>query len=83
MKTGWKLPAKLRGVSDDEQQALRDKFHIIVEGSELPTPITRFEDLKLPGCILDTLKAKGITKPTPIQMQVPLLDVGGGGGGKQ
>jgi hypothetical protein len=88
MKTGWKLPGKLRVLSEEEKQALRDKFHILVEGSELPTAVTRFEDLKLPGCILDTLKSKGINKPTPIQMQVPGLKLrvlwsvqrGGGGG---
>jgi len=70
MKTGWKLPGKLRVLSEEDKQAICDKFHILVEGSELPAAVTRFEDLKLPGCILDTLKAKGISKPTPIQMQV-------------
>ena len=75
MKTGWKLPAKIRKQSEAERQAVRDKFHIIVEGSHLVAPVTRFEDLKLPRCVLDTLKTKGINRPTPIQMQVtcPLL----------
>ena len=68
--TGWKLPAKLRKQSEEENQAVRDKFHIIVEGSHLMAPVTRFEDLKFPKCILSTLKSKGINRPTPIQMQV-------------
>ena len=70
MSTGWKLPAKLRKQSEAEAQAVRDKFHIIVEGSHLMAPVARFEDLKLPKCILSTLKSKGINRPTPIQMQV-------------
>ena len=70
MSTGWKLPVKLRKQSEAERQAVRDKFHIIVEGSHLIAPVTRFEDLKLPKCILSTLKSKGINRPTPIQMQV-------------
>lgn len=70
MRTGWKLPAKIRKLSEAERQAIRDKFHIIVEGSNLVAPVTRFEDLKLPRCVLDTLKSKGINRPTPIQMQV-------------
>ena len=70
MRTGWKLPARVRKLSEEQRQAIRDKFHIIVEGSNLQPPVTAFEDLKLPRCILDTFKAKGITRPTPIQMQV-------------
>ena len=70
MKTGWKPPAKIRKLSEQENDAIRQKFHIIVEGTDLPPPVTAFEDLKLPKCILDELKNKGIKKPTPIQMQV-------------
>lgn len=72
MKTGWKLPAYIRKQSEAERQAVRDKFHILVEGSHLEAPVTSFEDLKFPDCIVNTLKRKGITRPTPIQMQVNL-----------
>lgn len=73
MKTGWKLPAKIRKQTETERQGVRNKFHIIVEGSNLVAPVTRFEDLKFPACILNTLKNKGISRPTPIQMQVSNL----------
>ena len=68
--TGWKAPARIRGRSEDEHQAVRDKFHIITEGDHLVPPVTAFEDLKLPPAVLRQLASKGIQKPTPIQMQV-------------
>ena len=43
MMTGWKPPAKLRKRSEAENQAVRDKFHILVDGANLPPPITEFE----------------------------------------
>lgn len=73
MKTGWKPPAKIRKLPESEHEGVRQKFHIIVEGTDLPPPVTSFDDLKLPKCILNSLKNKGINKPTPIQMQVGFL----------
>lgn len=73
MKTGWKAPGKVRRLSESQRQGVRDKFHIIVEGSNLPAPVAAFEDMKLPRSILDALRAKGIQKPTPIQMQAHSL----------
>lgn len=70
MRTDWKAPGKVRRLAEAERQEIRDKFHIIVEGSDLPPPVVAFQDLKLPRCILDALRSKGISKPTPIQMQV-------------
>lgn len=70
MKTGWKLPARVRKLPEREHEAVRQRFHILVEGTDLPPPVTSFDDLKLPRCLLDELKNKGIKKPTPIQMQV-------------
>ena len=54
----------------DDHQAVRDKYHIIVEGDNLPPPGVAFEDFKLPGAVLRQLASKGIQRPTPIQMQV-------------
>lgn len=70
MTTGWKPPAKIRRLSEDDHQAVRDKFHIITEGDHLVPPVTAFEELKLPPAVLRQLESKGIQKPTPIQMQV-------------
>ena len=70
MVTGWKPPAKIRRLSEDDHQAVRDKFHIITEGDHLVPPVTTFQDLKFPPAVLRQLASKGIEKPTPIQMQV-------------
>jgi len=40
-----------------------------VEGEGVPPPIRNFRDMKFPAPILDALAAKGITRPTPIQIQ--------------
>lgn len=40
MSTGWKLPAKLRKLSEAGREAVTDKFHIIVEGSHPIAPVT-------------------------------------------
>ena len=74
MVTGWKPPARIRRLAEDDHQAVRDKFHIITEGDHLVPPLTSFQDFKFPPAVLRQLASKGIQKPTPIQMQV-----GGGG----
>ena len=73
MTTGWKPPARLRHQTEDDHQAVRDKFHIITEGDHLVAPVTTFQDVKFPPAVLKQLAAKGIQKPTPIQMQVYIL----------
>lgn len=70
MTTGWKPPARIRRLKEDDHQAVRDQFHIITEGDLLVPPVTAFEDLKMPPAILRQLASKKIKKPTPIQMQV-------------
>jgi len=49
--------------------AVREKHHIITEGDDIPPPIANFRDMKIPPPILDYLEKKGISKPTPIQVQ--------------
>jgi ATP-dependent RNA helicase DDX41 len=70
LKTGWKPPLKVRLLSDEQGQDLRDRFHIIVEGENLLPPILDFKDMKLPPPVLRQLASKNISRPTPIQMQV-------------
>jgi ATP-dependent RNA helicase DDX41 len=69
MHTGWQPPAHVRALSLSEQRALRKQFHILVEGVDVPPPVLRFRDLKMPLCVTDALRRKGIRKPTPIQIQ--------------
>ncbi|GFH07999.1 P-loop containing nucleoside triphosphate hydrolase protein [Haematococcus lacustris] len=69
MTTGWKPPLRYRRMTEDERQAVRDTCRIVIDGHNVPPPITNFKDMKMPPCILRTLEAKGIKKPTPIQIQ--------------
>ncbi|KAJ4718517.1 DEAD-box ATP-dependent RNA helicase [Melia azedarach] len=48
---------------------IQKQWHIIVDGEDIPPPITNFKDMRLPEPILKKLKAKGIVQPTPIQVQ--------------
>ncbi|WOO83237.1 DEAD-box ATP-dependent RNA helicase 35 [Vanrija pseudolonga] len=69
MKTSWRPPSYIRNLSREEQQEIRDKHAIIIEGDDLPPAIGHFADMKLPKPLLNYLKAKGIKQPTPIQIQ--------------
>jgi hypothetical protein len=69
MDTGWRAPLKFRKMSFKKQQAIRDMFHIAIDGHNVPPPIPSFADMKLPPPILKYLETKGIKKPTPIQIQ--------------
>jgi ATP-dependent RNA helicase DDX41 len=58
LKTDWRPPRHIRDTTTFEKaEELRKKWHIIVEGENPPPPI------------LDGLAAKGIQRPTPIQVQ--------------
>ena len=69
MQTGWKPPLHARLMSVEEQQAHRDRFHILCDGVNIPPPLLSFEDMKLPPFVMRQLEAKGIKRPTPIQIQ--------------
>ncbi|CAH2038367.1 unnamed protein product [Thlaspi arvense] len=67
--TGWRPPLHIRKMSSKHMDLIRKQCHIIVNGEDIPPPINTFEDMKFPRPILDTLKEKGISQPTPIQAQ--------------
>jgi len=69
MTTGWRPPRHVREMSEEEQQAIRDKWHILVEGEDIPPPIKSFKDMRFPEPVLNCLRDRGIRKPTPIQIQ--------------
>lgn len=66
---GWRPIKKYRDMPEEERESIRGKFFIEVNGSDIPAPIKRFEDMRLPKGLLEGLKAKGIQRPTQIQMQ--------------
>ncbi|KAI9183642.1 DEAD-box ATP-dependent RNA helicase 35 [Blastocladiella emersonii ATCC 22665] len=70
METSWRPPRAILARGQEYADRIRAKYHIDVEGDDVPPPITRFGEMKLPKCILEYLdKVKGIKKPTPIQLQ--------------
>lgn len=66
MPSTWTIP---RAILKQDWEKIRNEWHMIVEGEDVPPPLTRFVDMKLPQTILDHLRNKGIKKPTPIQIQ--------------
>ncbi|KAI8924964.1 P-loop containing nucleoside triphosphate hydrolase protein [Entophlyctis helioformis] len=69
MTTSWRPPKHIREVPDAEHDKIRNEFHILTEGDDVPPPIRTFREMRIPKPILDFLKERGITKPTPIQVQ--------------
>ena len=69
IETGWKPPTHIRALTEEQKEELRDQWHIIVEGVDVPAPIKTFKEMKFPKPIIDELNRKGITRPTPIQIQ--------------
>ena len=69
VNTGWTPPAICRCLTEEDAQAIRDKHRIVVEGEHLPPPVVDFAQTRAPPPVLRVLASKGITRPTPIQMQ--------------
>ena len=69
LHTDWRPPAHIRAMSAAAAAALRQKWHILVEGANIPPPIRSFADMRFPPAVLAALAAKGIARPTPIQVQ--------------
>ena len=69
IKTSWKPPRRILAKSKDYHEKILQKYNILVEGETPPPALKTFQDMKLNRGILRGLSAKGITKPSPIQMQ--------------
>lgn len=69
IKTAWRAPRYILVMSEQRHERVRRKMHILVEGEYIPPPIKTFKEMKFPKGVLNGLKRKGITKPTPIQVQ--------------
>ncbi|OCH95252.1 P-loop containing nucleoside triphosphate hydrolase protein [Obba rivulosa] len=69
LKTTWRPPRFVRERSEEEHRRLREKYHIIVDGEDIPPPIDNFTDMRVPEPLVKFLKSKRITIPTPIQLQ--------------
>jgi ATP-dependent RNA helicase DDX41 len=69
MATSWTAPRTVLAQGEAGFDLIRQKWHILVEGENLPPPIKTFKEMKFPQPILEALKEKNIRRPTPIQMQ--------------
>ena len=69
LKTDWRPPRHIRDRPEADHEALRKKWHILVEGTAIPPPIKSFAEMRFPKPVLDALATKGIARPTPIQVQ--------------
>lgn len=69
IQTTWRPPRHILEAPQREHDAIRQRYHILVDGEEIPPPIKHFRDMKFPPAILKYLKSKGINRPTPIQVQ--------------
>ena len=73
LPTTWRPPQYIIMQQQQHQgdvwNRLRQEWHIDVSGQDVPPPLKRFVDMKLPPAILEVLHAKNIRKPSPIQIQ--------------
>ncbi|XP_065828204.1 probable ATP-dependent RNA helicase DDX41 [Oscarella lobularis] len=69
LETSWRPPRYLEGLSETKREQIRQKYHILVEGYDLPPPVKTFREMKFPRPVITAMKAKGIVHPTPIQIQ--------------
>eukprot|EP00002_Diphylleia_rotans_P018849 TRINITY_DN3649_c0_g2_i2.p1 TRINITY_DN3649_c0_g2~~TRINITY_DN3649_c0_g2_i2.p1 ORF type:complete len:615 (-),score=164.99 TRINITY_DN3649_c0_g2_i2:1931-3775(-) len=69
IQTSWRPLKQYREMTEESRNAVRDAWHILVEGDEIPPPVKSFKDMRFPAPILKVLKSRGISRPTPIQVQ--------------
>ncbi|CAH1642733.1 unnamed protein product [Spodoptera littoralis] len=69
IKTSWRPPRCILELPEERHERVRRQLRILVEGDDVPPPIRTFQHMKFPKGILRGLEAKGIKKPTPIQVQ--------------
>jgi ATP-dependent RNA helicase DDX41 len=75
MCSTWTIPTYMKSISEDVWDTIRTEWHMHVQGTNIPPPMKRFIDMKLPKPILHYLQTiKKIIKPTPIQIQgLPII----------
>ncbi|KAF5398171.1 ATP-dependent RNA helicase abstrakt [Paragonimus heterotremus] len=69
IQTSWTPPSYIREQSEEKSEEIRRKHRILIDGDDVPAPIRHFIEMRLPSALVDILKTRGISNPTPIQMQ--------------
>lgn len=74
LRTGWRPSQEARHRDESKCAKIRDKYEIIVEGSNIPPICRTFEEMKLPKTLINELRKRDIKEPNPFQMQgLPVL----------
>ncbi|CAD6341641.1 unnamed protein product [Miscanthus lutarioriparius] len=77
IQTGWKPPLRLRHMPLAKANELRRKWHIIVDGDDVPPPARDFRDLRLPEPMLRKLRERVSSSPRPSRCRgCPLCSLG-------
>lgn len=71
LKTSWTPPAYIRKRSEAENNRIRDKYHILVEGEDIPPPIAEF---KVSFLSADTFVSILTSMAQDMKVPKPLLD---------
>uniref|UniRef100_A0A8B9SJR2 Probable ATP-dependent RNA helicase DDX41 n=1 Tax=Anas platyrhynchos TaxID=8839 RepID=A0A8B9SJR2_ANAPL len=58
IKTSWRAPRYILGMSEARHDRVRKKYHILVEGEGIPPPIKSFKEMKFPAAILRVLSPR-------------------------
>lgn len=74
LKSSWRPPRHVRHRAEKENEKIRKKNEIVVEGKNIPPPCVTFVEMKLPKTIIKELERRDIREPNPFQMQgLPVL----------
>lgn len=69
MPSSWRPPTWLLEAPREHHDVVREKFHILADGEDVPPCCVSFAEMKLPKAVMRELRRRGIKRPTPIQMQ--------------
>ncbi|GFH47253.1 DEAD/DEAH box RNA helicase [Chaetoceros tenuissimus] len=69
LPTSWTCPSRILKQGEEQWNKIRNNWHILVEGHDIPPPMKSFVDMRFPKPIIDFLQKRNIKRPTPIQMQ--------------
>ncbi|KAE9288595.1 hypothetical protein PR003_g25765 [Phytophthora rubi] len=73
MQTTWRPPRCIADMTQDKCDAVRKKWHILVEGEDVPPPIKSFEYMRFPPAMLDALKTFDVVKLLELDAVMEIL----------
>ena len=68
-KSFYKEDPAVTNRSAEEVEAFRKEHQIAIKGTNVPKPVTEFDEAGFPPYVMNEVKAQGFAKPTPIQCQ--------------